>query len=317
MSRRYLLITPCRDEAEFLQTTIDSVARQSVRPKLWIVVDDGSKDETPAILDAAAREYPFLRVVTRADRGARAVGPGVIEAFYSGLEHADLAEFDYVCKLDGDLEIPPRYFERLMERFEADPYLGTSSGKLYLRYGDRLVHERCGDENSVGPSKFYRVACFQHIGGFVREVSWDGIDGHLCRMHGWVAESVDEPELRLVHLRRMGSSQRGFWTGRLRWGRGKYYMGSAWYYVAAVSLYRVFERPFILSGVGIFFGYIQAVLRGLPRYQNPAYRRFLRRYERRALLRGKRATTARYNRHIREGADVQRPGAARDYPASP
>ena len=86
-----------------------------------------------------------------------------------------------------DLELPPRYFERLMALCESDPWLGTVSGKLFLRRDDGLVEERCGDENSVGPSKFYRVACFREIGGFVRDVCWDGIDGHLCRLKGWVA----------------------------------------------------------------------------------------------------------------------------------
>jgi glycosyltransferase involved in cell wall biosynthesis len=303
MSRRYVLITPCRDEAAYLQTTIDTVAAQTVPPTKWVIVDDGSTDDTPKILAAAEKEHAFITVVRREDRGARAVGPGVIEAFYAGLETIDLDDFDYVCKFDGDLEVPQRYFEGLMERFEDDPYLGTFSGKLYLRYGDDLVHERCGDENSVGPSKFYRVACFRDIGGFVRQVSWDGIDGHMARLRGWVARSEDVPELRLIHLRRMGSSQKSFWTGRTRWGRGKYFMGSALYYVLAVSCYRMFERPFILSGVGIFCGYLQAMLRREKRFDDPDYLRLFRRYELESLLRGKRRTMNRHHDRIRTTFD--------------
>src|SRR5262245_46206907 len=177
-SRRYALITPCRDEAAYLPTTIATVAAQSVPPAIWIIVDDGSTDETPQILAQAAQQHPYIQIVRREDRGGRSVGPGVVEAFYDGLDRLDLDEYDYVCKLDGDLELPQRYFERLMEVFEADPWLGTLSGKLFLRYDDKIVEERCGDENSVGPSKFYRAECFRDIGGFVRQVSWDGIDGH-------------------------------------------------------------------------------------------------------------------------------------------
>ena len=80
-SRRYLLISPCRDEAQYLRRTLDSVAAQSVRPALWVVVDDGSTDETPAILQDYVTRLPYLRVVQRTDRGRRQVGPGVIEAF--------------------------------------------------------------------------------------------------------------------------------------------------------------------------------------------------------------------------------------------
>jgi glycosyltransferase involved in cell wall biosynthesis len=298
-SRRYALITPCRDEAAFLQTTIDTVAAQSVLPTKWVIVDDGSTDETPRILEQAAKTYSYIQVIRREDRGRRSVGPGVIEAFYEGLQAIDLDEFDYVCKFDGDLEMPPRYFERLMEHFEADPWLGTLSGKLFLRYGDQMVEERCGDENSVGPVKFYRTECFKDIGGFVRQVSWDGIDGHVCRMNGWVARSMNEPELRIIHLRRMGSSHVSFWTGRMRWGRGKYFMGSTLPYVVAVSVYRMFERPFVISGAGILCGYLKAMIQRQSRYADPAYFRHLRQYEWRSLLLGKRRTMNAYHAQIR------------------
>ena len=298
-SRRYALITPCRDEAAYLQTTIDTVGAQSVLPAKWIIVDDGSKDDTPNILERAARQYPFIHVIRRNDRGKRAVGPGVIEAFYDGLNAINMSDFDYICKFDGDLEMPPRYFERLMELFEADPWLGTLSGKLYLRYGDKLVEERCGDENSVGPAKFYRVQCFRDIGGFVRQVSWDGIDGHMCRMKGWVARSMHDPQLRIIHLRRMGSSQQSFWTGRVRWGRGKYFMGSTLFYVTAVSLYRMAERPYVLSGAGIWWGFVKAIMERHDRIDHPAYLKYFRRYELQSLLRGKRRTMNAYHERIR------------------
>src|SRR5215510_6563991 len=112
-SRSYLLVSPCRDEAQYLRRTLDSVASQSIPPALWVVVDDGSSDETPAILAEYAARLPYLRIVRREDRGRRSVGPGVIEAFYAGLETVDLSQFDYVCKLDLDLDLPARYFETL------------------------------------------------------------------------------------------------------------------------------------------------------------------------------------------------------------
>lgn len=310
MGKRYVLISPCRDEAEYLPTTIRTIGEQTVPPAKWIIVDDGSTDATPQILAEAVKKYPFIEVVQRQDRGVRAVGPGVIEAFYDGLSHVDLADYDYVCKFDCDLEMPPRYFEHLMDQFESDPQLGTKSGKLYLRIDGELVHEFCGDENSVGPVKFYRVRCFDDIGGFVRQVSWDGIDGHICRMKGWVAGSEDDPELRIIHLRRMGSSYKSFWTGRIRWGKGKWFMGSAWYYVLAASVFRAFERPYIISGLGIFCGYVKAMLTGIERYGTPEFRKSLRRFERRALFAGKAVAIREANERIRGGGQAEHAVAA-------
>ncbi len=243
--RRYLLVSPCRDEAAFIRRTLDSVAAQSIPPASWIVVDDGSTDETPSILAEYAARLPYLRVVRRDDRGRRSVGPGVVEAFYAGLEGVDLGQFDYLCKLDMDLDLPPRYFEVLMQRMEAEPRLGTTSGKpwfIHPRSG-ALVPEVCGDEMSVGMTKFYRVECFREIGGFVRQVMWDGIDCHRARMLGWMAESVNDEPLRFLHLRPQGASQKGIWTGRVRAGFGQYFMGTSPLYYLAVAASRLPQHP--------------------------------------------------------------------------
>jgi hypothetical protein len=226
----------------------------------------------------------------------------VIDAFYHGLSHVNLDEYDYLGKLDCDLEMSARYFERAMELFESDPRLGTLSGKLHLRLGRNEVEERTGDENSVGAAKLYRVACFKDIGGFVREVCWDGIDGHMCRMKGWIASSVRDRELRILHLRQLGSSHISLWHGRMRWGKGKYFMGSTLYYTVAVSLYRMCERPYLVGGLGILCGFLQATLTREARMTDPDYLRELRRFERQVLLFGKGRTLDRYNHRLRSRA---------------
>ncbi len=298
---KYVLITPCRDEADYGQRTLDSVRAQTVPPALWVIVDDGSTDATPKLLEAAAREMPWIRIVRREDRGKRAVGPGVIDAFYAGLETIDIDAFDYVCKFDLDLEIPPVYFETLIRRMEAEPRLGTCSGKPY--YPDpatgELISEKCGDEMSVGMTKFYRTACFKEMGGFVREVMWDGIDCHRCRMLGWIACSWDDPEIRFLHLRAMGSSQKSIWTGRMRHGYGQYFMGTGLLYMTVSALYRMTRPPLVLGGAAMWWGYTRSLLRGLPRYPDTEFRRFLRRYQLQCLLHGKTVATERLHQNAR------------------
>ena len=291
--RRYAIVTPCRNEAAYARRTLETVVAQTVRPARWVIVDDGSTDATPDILAAYAARHDFIRVVRRADRGRRSVGPGVIDAFYAGLETIDLDDYDYVCKLDLDLELPSRYFETLLERMEAEPRLGTCSGKPYYRAGDRLVSEGIGDEVSVGASKLYRVAAFREIGGFVRAVMWDGIDCHRCRMAGWMARSWDDPALRFVHLRPMGASDRGIVAGRVRRGRGQYFMGTALPYMTATAVYRMARRPYVIGGLAMLYGWMRAALERAPRYGDEAFRRFLRRYQWDCLLRGKAAATRR------------------------
>lgn len=300
-SRKCLLISPCRNEARYMRRTLDSVAAQTLTPALWIVVDDGSTDDTPRILGEYQARLPWLRVVSRPDRGVRSVGPGVIDAFYAGLECATLDDFDFVCKLDLDLVLPERYFERLVERMEEDPRLGTCSGKAYYcpdrpaqaQFGDTLVSEAIGDEMSVGASKFYRVTCFRQIGGFVRQVMWDGIDCHRCRLLGWKACSWDDPDLRFLHLRPMGSSHGGLWTGRMRHGAGQHFMGTSLPFLTASALYRIVRRPYVIGGLAMWWGFVRAMLARTPRYDDLEFRSFLRRYQWEALLFGKAAASRR------------------------
>jgi biofilm PGA synthesis N-glycosyltransferase PgaC len=305
-ARRYCLITPCRDEARFGRRTLDAVTSQSVPPARWIIVDDGSRDETPALLAEYAARFPYIQVLRRADRGDRKLGGGVIDAFYDGYASIDPREYPYVCKLDLDLDLPPRYFEILMQRMEAEPRIGTCSGKPYFPARDPdarpafplsdttgFVSEKMADENSVGMIKFYRTSCFQQIGGFVRELMWDGIDGHRCRQLGWIPVSWDDPELRFVHLRPMGTSHRNWWTGRVRHGFGQYFMGTTPAYLVAAALYRMTRPPRVMGGLAILWGYFRSLVRRDARYEAPGFRQFLRRYQRDCLLRGRaRATQA-------------------------
>jgi glycosyltransferase involved in cell wall biosynthesis len=290
--RRYLVISPCRNEADFMRQTLDSVVAQSIRPARWVIVDDGSTDETPQILAGYAQHHDWIRIVTRSDRGRRAVGPGVIEAFYAGYATVDADDYDYLCKLDLDLRLPPGYFEGLMRRMEADPRLASCSGKAYIETPSGLVHERHGDETSIGASKFYRVSCFKALGGFVREVMWDGIDCHRSRMLGWKACSWDDPELRFVHLRPMGSSQQSIIAGRMRHGFGQYFMGTGFLYMIANALNRINEKPYLIGSLAMIWGWVDSALKRRRRYPDPAFRRFLRRYQWRVLLVGKRRAIA-------------------------
>ncbi len=278
-SPRLLVISPVKDEAEYLGRTIRCMEAQECRPTHWILVDDGSSDATGAIADEAARRHPWIEVLHRPPGTARRVGPGVIEAFYAGLALADLDDYDYVCKLDGDIEFAPGYFAELFRRFDADPRLGTLSGKAHIPVGGRFVLERTGDEFSHGVAKLYRVECFRAIGGFVRQVMWDGIDCHRCRMLGWKAGSTPDPDLKILHLRQMGSSFKSVYHGRMRWGRGQYFMGTHPLYLLGIAAYRALERPWLLGGLCLMAGYAGAWIKGMPRYDDPDFRRFLHRWQ--------------------------------------
>lgn len=271
-----------------MHRTLDSVVAQTLQPTRWIIVDDGSTDATPQILADYAARHDWITVVAKPDRGHRAVGPGVIEAFYAGYGSITPTDYTYLCKLDLDLDLPHGYFEELIKRMQADPRIASCSGKAYFEDDAGLMQsENISDDMSLGMTKFYRVSAFEALGGFVREVMWDGIDCHKARMLGWKAVSWDVPELRFNHLRPMGSSQTGIFTGRRRHGFGQYYMGTGPVFLLASVINKMRQKPYVLGGLAIAQGYFSAMLRGAERHGDAELRSFIRAYQRRALLVGK------------------------------
>jgi biofilm PGA synthesis N-glycosyltransferase PgaC len=297
----YCIVSPVRDEEKYIRRTLESVVNQTVKPDLWVIVDDGSTDASPAILAEYAARYPFIQVIQRKNRGKRRVGGGVVEAFYEGWEVAKPYNHDFLTKLDMDLELPLGYFERLLELMAADPRIGTVSGKAYYpgpsntaeSFDGELISEHIGDDVSLGMTKFWRRECFEEIGGLVPQVLWDGIDCYKARMLGWKAYSVDEPGLRFLHLRPMGSSDKSIITGRIRLGTGQWMMGSSPAFVFASAVHRARHRPFVVGALATLYGWAKAGLTGQPRLSDPGFREHLRGYQWSFLRHGRHGAMAR------------------------
>ncbi len=274
-----VIISPVRDESALIAKTLDSIVAQTVRPMEWVVVDDGSKDDTAAIVQAYADKYPFIRLVKITDRGFRKLGGGVVAAFKFGLTQIASQKYDYIAKLDGDMSFGPLYLETMFKAFDANPKLAAVSGKVFRPENGSFVEEWTIDEHVAGQFKLYRWTAFCEIDGFVEEVLWDGIDVHTARMKGWHTMSFDDPNARLIHHRLMGSSDKNVYKGRLRLGRGIYFMGYHPIYALASSIFRMREKPFIIGGVLIIVGYIKAAIQQVPRYDNLEFRTYLQNWQ--------------------------------------
>ncbi|MFK5582850.1 glycosyltransferase [Serinicoccus sp. LYQ131] len=289
MSRRYLIVTPVRDEEQYLERTIASIVNQVERPTTWVIVDDGSTDRTPSIAAAAALEHPWIRVHSMPPRAQRVLGAGVVQAFNEGLSTVDLADVDFISKLDADLELDPRYFSVLMSRMEQDPRLGIASGQAWVRDEQGYEsYERGAEEMSIGQAKFYRRETFDDIGGLVEALAWDGIDSHEARIRGWKSRAFADTELRVMTLRPEGASDRSVLRGRRRRGRGQWILGSDPLFMIASTALRVRDKPAVLGSVNTLYGYANAALTRVRRHGNPTYGTQVRRFQREALVLGKR-----------------------------
>ena len=159
----YVVVTPARDEAKYIPLTIESLAAQKIRPTNWIIVNDGSADETGQIAEEAARLHGWIKVINRVDRGFRKAGGGVVDAFYEGYRCVEHDYWDYVVKLDGDLSFAPDYFEKCFQHFEQAPRLGIAGGTVCRSVEGVLEVESKRDPkfHVRGATKIYRRKCWK------------------------------------------------------------------------------------------------------------------------------------------------------------
>lgn len=280
-----VVISPVRDEADYLRLTMDSMVAQTVRPVEWILVDDGSRDATPDIVREYAAKYPFIRLLPRTDRGFRKLGGGVVAAFNFGKEHIEHRDYAYIAKLDGDMSFGPLYLERMFAVLENEERMAAVSGKVYRNEGGRYIEEAHIEEQVAGQFKLYKRTAFEDIGGFVETLSWDGIDIHMSRMRGWRTLSFYDSDAWLWHHRIMGSSDSSIYKGRLRWGLGNWTMGYHPLFALVAGVSRMREKPFFIGGFLMIVGYFRAALTRAPRYENMEFRTYLRRWQMQRLKR--------------------------------
>lgn len=279
---KYIIVSPVRNEEDYLDLTIKSVLNQTVKPMEYILVNDGSTDKTPNIIDRYVSKYSWIKRVDRGDRGHYLPGAGVVHTFYEGLAQTTIDNWDFVVKLDGDLEFEPDYFEKLFLEFEKNPKLGIASGCTYLPVNNRLIQEQTLKDHPKGASKVYRKQCWEDIGGMKPVPGWDLADLLNAQMKEWV--TVCFFELKLIHHRLTGSRRKGIFGPKFLQGRFEYRHGYNFGYTFLKAAKDVVSKPFIIGSLAKISGYLYAFIRKDEFIFDDETRKYLRKKHQNLLL---------------------------------
>jgi|SRR5438552_7714238 len=273
---KYVLITPARNEELFIEKTVTSMLTQTLTPKRWIIVDDGSTDKTAEIVRNRAGKCPWIELVQRPQRLDRSFSAKV-QAFNTGLERVRSLTFDIIGNLDADLSFEPQYLEFLMGKFAEDPRLGVA-GTPFLQNGYDSARDSFEGENHVaGGCQLFRRECFDEIGGYIGNpaggIDWIAVT--TARMKGW--KTCSFPQKRFHHYRSLGTAERGRIASLFSYGEKDYYLGGSPIWELFRVCYRSTKRPYLIGGLALLAGYCWAALRRIKRPVSPELMRFHRR----------------------------------------
>jgi glycosyltransferase involved in cell wall biosynthesis len=257
MAPSYVLVTPARDEAQFIELTIRSVVAQTARPARWVIVSDGSTDGTDAIVSRYLRQNPWIDLVrTEGDRPRHFAGK--VEAFNAGHARVKDVRYDAMGCLDADVSFDPGLFAFLLERLAANPALGLVGAAIAGREG--YDYRFTSIEHVSGACQLFRRACFEDIGGYV-PIKAGGIDhvaAMTARMKGWQTRTFTEHSF--VHHREMGTAGHGRLMARFRAGALDYTLGGHPVWEICRAAYQMTRRPYVVGGLMVAGGYGAAAL---------------------------------------------------------
>jgi len=282
---KFIVITPARNEGEYISKTIESLVSQSVLPEEWLIVDDGSSDQTAAIAAAAARSYPWIKVLRLKDRGYRDAESGGTEAFGYGIKQVSTNDYQFIFNIDADIVLGPDYFKLILEKFARDPKLGVAAGEVDELMWGRRLRLRALPLAQAGAVKGWRRECFEAKGELVKCLGWDGIDSFKAMMLGWKAITFPDEALKVLHLRAMGAFDRNRYRRWARHGRALYFSGAHPLWVLASAFYHLPDPPFVAGGIRLIMGYLRAALKGAEQYQDEEFKRYLRHWQLKKLAR--------------------------------
>lgn len=279
--RKLIVISPVRDEEKYLAQTAESMLRQTHRPRQWIIVNDGSQDNTGNVAEDFSKKYKWVLVIHREDRGHRDSAGGEISAFYRGLDKIVDNEWEFICKLDGDLSFQPNYFEECLRAFERDTTLGICGGNIYNVVKGQHKKEPHPKFHVRGAVKIYRRQCWESINGLESQPGWDTLDEVKAQFYGWRTYTLSS--VPVLHHRVTGEAV-GAWRNAVKDGLCNYTVGYHPLYMVAKCCNKAFQRPYVIRAIGLGYGYARGHIAKLQRIASKEIIQYLQQQQMRKLL---------------------------------
>jgi biofilm PGA synthesis N-glycosyltransferase PgaC len=281
---KYVIVTPARNEARFIELTLRSVVAQTVLPLRWVIVSDGSTDGTDEVVSRYAAEHPWIELLRMPERVERNFA-GKVLAFNAGYARVKDLDYKVIASLDADISFDPDYFEFLLRKLGNDQSLGLTGTPFRELSGRKYDYRFVSVEHVSGACQVFRRECFESIGGYVpvKGGSIDHIAVINARMKGWTTRTWTEKVC--IHHREIGTAQRNVLSSKFNYGIKDFRIGNHPIWQLFRAGYQITQPPFCVGGLALCAGYFWAMLRRFDRPVPPEVIAFHRQEQRERLKR--------------------------------
>ncbi len=279
----YCIVTPAKNEEDMLPKTIESVVNQTLKPSLWVIVDDGSTDSTPEIIKSACDRHSYIKSL-RLTEGKREPGIHIAEVCRSGFQYINTltGNYSFIGVLDADVILEGNYFEILIGKFTENNKLGIASGGLYTldRHGTPKT-QALSIHHPINSARLFRKECFDEVGGFLPVNAFDTVEIIKAELRGW--ETRQYPGMKAIQLR-APASYGGIWRGHKRLGYQAYYLNQHPFSLSARIVKKAFVDKQPIGALAITYGYAKSWIRKAEKIPDDEVRQYFWNFNRKRLM---------------------------------
>ena len=200
-----------------------NMKRQRKLPKLWLIVDDNSKDGTDKIIEDNREEWIISKKIKKN-------APKSLLNYSKNLYvNAELLKkiakkrnisWDALAILDGDSLPEPDYFSTLLNILDKKQKIGIMSGEIIESGNTNSISHRI--DIPWGAAIIYRRECLEDIGGISPTPSHNSVEIIIAQSKDWSTSS--NGSVKFEHLRPMGTNNGGY-RGNAEMGKAAHWLG--------------------------------------------------------------------------------------------
>ena len=286
---KYILITAAYNEEKYIRGTIESVINQKRPPEQWVIVNDGSTDETEKIIKEYLDDFKPLTLVKinnkeKKESNLGKVSRHVVACVKDALTHITVNDYQLIGILDSDITFGADYYDAIINKFSENNKLGLGGGFVYNVDGKKKMPFYENRELVSGAIQLFRKECWNEIKGLYPGGHHDYFAIISCKMYGWEVKSFPDPELEVYHHKHASVPGRSQIKAKFHLGCMDYVCGELFFYSLIRALSMIIQKPLLIGSFVRIAGYLYSAILRTPQQVPQSVKKYIKKEQNRKIL---------------------------------